>query len=267
VASALLSLVVAGYAAVATAYLEARRRTEEPPRWARTAGILTVAAHLLGLWALGQELGASPFRSGSHSVSFLAFSLGAFYLVLEATSRVAVHGGGFWLAVALLAAGGVPGISDRKPEGVPAPARDAVGTVHIGLGLLGLAAVLAGGLLAIGYLSTYRKVKRKVLVAGATGPSLSGFERLERRAALLGLLLLGPAMVLGVRAALVTGATAGTSFLAVVTAVLFLLVAAAGFLWWRRPLFGRLAAWLNVSGAALAFLAFAVVHPIVLARS
>ena len=106
----LLVLVVAFYAAVATGYLEARRRREPTPVWARLAGPISVAAHLLGLVLLSMATERSPFTTVSQSLSFLAFSLAVLYLLLEATSRVATHGGGFYAVAALLAALSVPGL-------------------------------------------------------------------------------------------------------------------------------------------------------------
>ena len=52
---ALLLLIVVPYAVAATAYLEARRRQEAPPRWARIVGAVTVVLHLTGLVLLGKE--------------------------------------------------------------------------------------------------------------------------------------------------------------------------------------------------------------------
>ena len=138
----ILVLVVAVYAAVATAYLEARRHREPPPRWARIAGPLSVAAHLGGLVWLGAEIGRSPFSTPAQALSYLAFSLVALYLVLEATSRVATHGGGFYALAALLAALGVPGLI-HAPAADPMAIKDAARTFHSGLSLMGTAAVLA----------------------------------------------------------------------------------------------------------------------------
>ncbi len=257
-----LVLVVAVYAAVATAYLEARRRREPPPLWARIAGPLSVAAHLAGLVWLGAEIGRSPFATPSQALSYLAFSLVALYLVLEATSRVATHGGGFYALAALLAALGVPGLI-HAPDADLGAVKDAVRTFHSGLSLMGTAAVLAAGLLAGGYLGTYRRVKQASLSGGAVGPSLRGFERLERRACLLGMLFFTPALVMGVLAMKRAGASEGMAALLGLTVLLLVLTATAGWLWWRRPLRGRLAAWLNISAMAAAILATVLVHPLV----
>jgi len=257
-----LVLVVAVYASVATAYLEARRRREPPPHWARVAGALSVAAHLAGLGWLGAEIGRSPFSTPSQALSYLAFSLVALYVVLEATSRVATHGGGFYALAAVLAAIGVPGLI-RAPAADPGAVKDAVRTFHSGLSLMGTAAVLAGGLLAGGYLGAYRRVKQADLGGEVQGPSLRGFERLERRACLIGVLLFLPALVMGVLAVRREGPPSGMAALLGLTVVLFVLVAAAGWLWWRRPLRGRLAAWLNLAAMVAAILATVLVHPIV----
>ena len=260
-ANSLLVLVAVAYAAVATAYLEARRRREGPPRWARLLGLLTVAAHLVGLTALSGETGRSPFASGAQSLSFVAFALAGLYLMLEAVSRVATHGGGFWALVTVLTALSVPGLLDAAPSPSPAPPRDALRTVHVGLGLLSAAAVLAGGLLAAGYLAAYRRVKRRSLVAGEEGPSLSGFERLERGASALGVVLLAPSVALGVYVALRHEDRAGSLGLTALTALLLGLLCAAGFLWWRRPRRGALAAWLHVA-ATLLLVAAVLMHPL-----
>jgi ABC-type transport system involved in cytochrome c biogenesis permease subunit len=261
VANSLLVLVAAAYAAVATAYLEARRRREGPPRWARLLGLLSVAAHLVGLYALSGETGRSPFASGAQSLSFVAFSLAALYVVLEATSRVATHGGGFYAVVTVLTALSVPGLLAADPTPVPTAPRDALRTVHVGLGLLSAAAVLAGGLLAAGYLQAYRRVKGRTLEAGEEGPSLTGFERLERWAAALGVLLLAPSLALGLDVALRSEGRGGLMALALLTALLLALLCGAGFLWWRRPRRGALAAWLQVA-ATLILIVSVLVHPL-----
>lgn len=259
-ANTLLVLVVACYAAAATAYLEARRRRESPPGWARLAGPVSVGAHLLGLVLLGQELGRSPFASGAQSLSFVAFSLAALYLVLEATSRVATHGGGFYALVAVLSALSVPGLIHSPVGAAAAAPRDALRTVHVGLSLLAAAAVLAGGLLALGYLEAYRRVKRRSLVAGEEGPSLSGFERLERRASGLAVLLLLPALLLGGGVAQAHEPGRSFALLTLLTGALLVLLAVAGLIWWRRPLKGRLAALLNLVATGLLVVAVLLAH-------
>ncbi len=259
-----LVLVVALYSAVATAYLEARRRREAPPVWARIVGPLAAAAHLAGLVLLSAQIQRSPFASTSQALSFLAFSLVALYLVLEASSRVATHGGGFYAAAAVLAAVGVPGLVDATAPAMGA-VRDTVRTYHVGLSLMGTAAVFAGGLLAGGYLGQYRRVKGKNLLGGEEGPSLRGFERLARGASLLGILLLGPSLVLGALVARNDPHPANTVILTAMTAVCFFLLVAAGWIWWRRPLRGRTAAWLNLAALIVVLVAFFLVHPLVLA--
>lgn len=259
--NSLLVLVVACYAAAATAYLEARRRRESPPRWARLAGVGTVAAHLLGLVMLGAEMGRSPFASGAQSLSFVAFSLAALYVLLEATSRVASHGGGFWAMAALLAALSVPGLLHEAPETAAAAPRETLRTVHVGLSLLSAAAVFAGGLLALGYLGAYRRVKRRALDSGEEGPSLSGFERLERRASGLSVALLLPALLLGLRVALTHDHPHTMLPLVGLTAALLGLLGTAGFLWWRRPLKGRTAALLNLLATAVLLASVLLAHP------
>jgi ABC-type transport system involved in cytochrome c biogenesis permease subunit len=229
----------------------------------RLLGPVAVLAHLAGLVALAAQIHRSPFSTASQALSFLAFALVALYLVLEATSRVATHGGGFYAVAALLAAIGVPGLLTESAATGSTPLRESLLTVHVGLALLGTAAVLAGGLLAVGYLQAYRRVKRHEVGGGDEGPSLSGFARLSRRASALGLLLLGPSLALGVVAAARHGEAKETVPLIALTAALFVLLAVAGFLWWRRPLRGALAAWLNVSGTVLVVVAFALVHPLV----
>jgi hypothetical protein len=261
VAHSLLVLVVAAYAAAGTAYLEARRRREAPATWARVMGAIGVATHLLGLVLLSRSTGQSPFAGSAQSLSFVAFALGALYVVLEATSRVATHGGGFYAVMALLSALSVPGLLHGLVADDGAPARDPLRTVHVGLSLLSAAAVLASGLLAAGYLQAYGRMKRRTLEAGEPGPSLSGFERLERRASGLGVLLLLPALVVGLSATASRERPGEVLPLAVLTAALLMLLAVAGFLWWRRPLRGALAAWLNLVAAGLLIVAVLGVHP------
>jgi hypothetical protein len=258
----ILVLVVALYAAVATAYLEARRRGETPPRWSRAVGAAAVGVHLCGLIALGAAIERSPFHTEAQALSFLAFALAALYLVLEATSGVAAHGGGFYLLATLLSALAVPGLVGTE-AGASDGVRDPLRTVHTGLALLGTAAVLASGLLAAGYLAAYARVKRHALPPASPGPSLTGFERLARAASFLGLLLLAPALVLGTLVALRDEPGAAAVVLVAVTGATFLLLAFAGFLWWRRPRLGSVAAWLNVTGTAMVIVAFGLVHPLV----
>ncbi len=260
-AHSLLVLVVAAYAAAGSAYLEARRRREAPPRWARVLGAASVLAHLLGLVLLGVSIGRSPFSGGAQMLSFVAFALGALYLLLELVSRVATHGGGFYAVLTLLSALSVPGLLQGLTSESVEHVRDPLRTVHVGLSLLAAAAVLAAGLLAAGYLEAYRRVKRRATEAGESGPSLSGFERLERGASALGVLLLLPALLLGLRSALRTDAPAHLLPLVGLAGGLLLLLGVATFLWWRRPLRGALAAWLNLAATALLLVSVLGVHP------
>jgi ABC-type uncharacterized transport system permease subunit len=135
---------------------------------------------------------------------------------------------------------------------------------HVGLALLGTAAILAGGLLACGYLGAYRRVKDRTIGPGGDGgPSLFGLERLARHASTLGLVLLAPSLVFGV---LVVRRAEDPSPWAtaemVLAAVEWFVVATAAFLWWRRPRRGALAAWLNVGATLLAIAAFLGIHPL-----
>jgi hypothetical protein len=260
----ILVLVVAFYAAVATGYLEARRRREPVPGWARVAGPASVATHLGGLVALSLVMQRSPFATSSQALSFLAFALALLYLVLEATSRVATHGGGFYGLAALLTAFSVPGLVHGDALAWAAVPHDSVRSLHIGFSLMSTAAVLAGGLLAIGYLGAHARVKRRKLRVGQNGPSLAGFERLARRASLLGVLLLLPALVLGVRVEMADHEAGRVLFLTGTVGALLVLLVAALLIWWRRPLLGVLAAWFNLAAAVLLLIAFGVVHPLVL---
>ena len=265
--TAILLLVTAPYAAVAVAYLEARRRGEMPPRWSRILGLVTAIAHLAALVALGARTGRSPFQTESQALAFLAFSLAALYVVLEATSGVAMHGGGFWLLTAILAASAVPGLAK---EGERAAAHAPPGTVlslHIGFALLGTATIAAGGLLAFGYLGAYRRAKARAITPGGDGqPSLFGLQVLAKHASAVGLLLLGPSLALGAYAEFRSPAPATAAAVAEIalSSLQFVVVAAAAFLWWRRPLRGAVAAWLNVAATGIAIASFAVVHPMLM---
>lgn len=258
-----LVLTAAFYAAVATGYAEARRRREPPPRWVRVAGPLAVLAHLVGLLVLSSEMGRSPFATSSQSLSFMAFSLAALYLLLEATSHVATHGGWFHAFAAVLAALAVPGLVESRVADLPVTPKDAARSMHIGLSLLSASAVLASSLLALGYLGVHARVKQRRLREGAEGPSLRGFGRLTRRAALLAVVLLCPALVLGIQISARAEAPAGLAYLAVATGALLALLAVASLIWWRRPLRGVLAAWLIVAGLGVLLVAFGIVHPLV----
>jgi ABC-type transport system involved in cytochrome c biogenesis permease subunit len=262
VAKDLLLLVCAPYAAAAVGYLEARRRGEPAPRWARILGAATVLLHLAGLLALGAQTHRSPFQTSSQALSFLAFSLGLLYVVLEATSRIATYGGTFLLLTALLAASSVPGLAGAETPAAPRTP-DASLAFHMGLALLGTAAILCGGLLSAGYLNAYRRVRtHEIGPESAAAPSLSGLQRLARDASFLGVALLGPALVLG---GLVATRGGGPSTAAavelLVTGVEFALALIAAWLWWRRPLWGAAAAWCNLAATGVAVVAFGVVHP------
>lgn len=262
-AIALLLLVVVPYAVAATAYLEARRRHEPPPIWARRVGAAAVLCHLAGLVLLGRETGQSPFRTESQALSFLAFALAGVYAVLEATSRIAAHGGGFWALAALLAGLAVPGLATEACA-VAVTAPDRLMTYHVGFALLGTAALLAGGLLGIGYLGAYRRMKRNMLAASTEeGPSLVGLARLSRDASLASLVLLGPSLVLGLKITLrddVLGRWVVVEL--ALSAIQFGLALAAFFVWWRSPRRGALASRLNVIATLIAVIGFALVHPL-----
>lgn len=260
----ILLLVCAPYAAIAVGYLEARRRNERAPRWARALGILTVVVHLGALVWLGRNTGRSPFQTESQALSFLAFALAGLYLVLEATSGVATYGGGFYLLTAVLAGCSVPGLA-QEPCAFGSPrGPDPTFALHVGFALLGTAAIAAGGLLAVGYLGVYRKVKtRNLALESLEGPSLFGLQRLARDASLAGLLLLGPSLVLGWMVLSRMSVGIGVARLEMaLSALQFGLVLAAGLLWWRWPLRGAVAAWLNIAALLVAIAGLGVVHPL-----
>ena len=52
--------------------------------------------------------------------------------------------------------------------------------------------------------------------------------------------------------------------LSVVIVLLLVVLTGAFILWWRRPLRGHLAAWLNLLAVAILVIGFGVVHPLVL---
>lgn len=259
-----LVLIVAVYAAVATAYVEARRRREAAPRWARIAGPLAVGAHFTALVLLSKEIGRSPFGGAAESLTFLAFALGANYVLLERTSKVESHGGPFYWMCALLAACAVPGLVDGVAAATAAEPGDALRTWHIGLGLLSTTSVFASGLLAGGYLNAYRRVKQGDIRQGTHGPALSGFQRLARTGSLTAAGLLLPTLVIGVYIAMQDDQPAGLPILTLFVGALFVLLTTAWLIWWRRPLRGRAAAWINIAGALLVIVAVAIVHPIVI---
>lgn len=263
-ARALLLLVCAPYLGVAVAYLEARRRGETAPRWARFVGLATVCAHLAALILLAKSTGRSPFQTESQALSFLAWSVAALYAVLEVTSGIATYGGRFWMLAAVLAAVGVPGLAEEVGCAPAITVPDSMRSFHVGFALLGTAAIVAGGLLATAYLGTYRRIKSRLIVPGATeGPSLFGLQRLARDASFAGLVLLGPSLVLGwMVLRRVNTANVWATVELGLAALQFGLVLVAAFLWWRRPLRGAVAAWLNVAATLLAVVAFGVVHPL-----
>ena len=264
-AISVLALVVACYSAVATAYLEAQRRGETPPRWARIVGPVAVLAHFLGLYALGKELQRSPFGTVSEALSFLAFSVVALYVLLEWVSRVTAHGAAFHGLAALLAALSVPGLLRAAPYMDGGPERVALETWHIGLGLLSSAAILTAGLLALGYLGRYARIKRRDPVRMAAAPSLASYQRLTRNASWLSTALLIPSLIVGAQMGSAREAASAGAILAVSTVVLFGVLLAAAWIWWRRPLRGAFAAWLNLCAVVVLIVAFAIVHPLVVA--
>ena len=263
-AVSLLVLIVAFYAAVATAHFEARRRRERPPTWARALGAIAVVLHFIGLYWLGAERGRSPFSTGAEALSFLAFSIAAVYLVLAARSRVWTHGGSFYGLATLLVALSIPGLVGAVPSGMDQTGRHAMRTWHIGLGLLSTAAVLVCGLLAAGYLGSYFRAKRRELHAGTQGLSLSSFARLTRDASLTSVVLLGGSVGLGVHLAVQDDAPRGLAALTGISAGVLFIFLVAFLIWWRRPVRGALAAWLNVAGVVLMIVALVVVHPLVI---
>ena len=263
-AATLLVLIVAVYASVATAYVEARRRREEVPVWARIMGPIGVALHLTGLGLLAAQFGRSPFGTASEALSFLAFCLAALYLLLELSTRVPSHGGSFYWLATILAAVSVPGVIENAqvpPGDTPA---DAMRSWHVGFGLMSTAAVLVSGLLAAGYLNAYRRVKRGDIRQGKLGLSLTGFQRLARNASLLGAVLLAPSLYIGIDMIARDDAPRGLIILTAFTGVLLVLLALAWLIWWRRPLRGATAALINVLAAVLVLIAVVVIHPLVI---
>lgn len=260
---AILLLVCAPYAAVAVGYLEARRRGERPPTWARWVGLATVLLHLAALIAMGRVTGRSPFQTEHQALSFLAFAVAALYVVLERTSGVATYGGGFHLLTAVLSAASVPGLSRAGTVAPSGRGPDVEFSLHVGFALLGTAAVVSGGLLAVGYLGAYRRMKAlDVALEPAPGPSLSGLQRLARDTSFAGVALLAPALGFGyVVLARAAHRDAWTVIELALASAQCALALVAWFVWWRRPLRGATAAWLNVAATVLAVLAFAVVHP------
>lgn len=260
-----LVLVVAFYAAVATAHVEARRRKEAPPRWARALGAVAVLVHFLGLYALGRELGRSPFDNASEALSFLAFALAGITLTLQITSRVATHGGGFHALSALLAALSVPGVVTAAPLAADAVgARDPLRTWHIGVGLLAAAATLTAGLMAIGYLRAYMRMKRRALPNAGSGPSITAYARVLRHACIVSVALLLPLVGLGIHMAGRENAPAGGLILTLGAGLTAVLMAASAWVWWRRPLRGALAAWLVLGSTGVLIVMSAIIHPLLL---
>ena len=261
-AISLLLLLPAPYVAAGVGYAQARLRDERPPGWARWIGLATALAHLAGLVLLSKVTHRSPFQTESQALSFLAFSVAALYVVLERTSHVARYGGWFFLLAGLLAAASVPGLA---AEALPAPAPNAADPLlsfHVGLALLGTAAIVTAGLFAGGYVGVYRRVKRAQLAVGpAGGPSLVGLQRLARDASFAGLALLGPGLLLGYQVVARAGTSAWAQVGIALATLQFLLLLAAWWLWWRRPLRGPVAAALNVAATLLAVAGFAIVHP------
>lgn len=262
--SLILLLVAVPYAAAAVGYLEARRRAERPPTWARILGLLTVVAHIVGLVVLSMERARSPFQTESQALSFLAFALAAIYVLLELTSGIVEHGGGFHLLATILTSASIPGLAAESVAAPAARARDPMLAYHIGLALLGTAAIVAAGLLAAGYLRAYRRMKdRQIVPANVQTLSLFSLQRLARDASFAGLALLLPSVVLG---AVIVEQSTGTSHWVHAElglgAAQCILTAVAAFLWWRRPRRGAAAAYLNVAATILAVATFAVVHPL-----
>ena len=98
----------------------------------------------------------------------------------------------------------------------------------------------------------------------AVGASSLGMAIVLSRASLLGIVLLIPALVLGIRAFGDDTSTGQMVFLTATIGTLLIFLTGAFILWWRRPLRGHLAAWLNLLAVAILVLGFGIVHPLVL---
>jgi ABC-type uncharacterized transport system permease subunit len=261
-AVSLLLLLPAPYVAAGVGYAQARLRDERPPGWARWAGLATAVAHLAGLVLLSQATRRSPFQTESQALSFLAFSVAALYAVLERTSHVARYGGWFYLLAGLLASASVPGLAAEVLPSPESKTSDPLLSFHVGLALLGTAAIVTAGLFAGGYVGVYRRVKRAQLAVGpGGGPSLVGLQRLARDASFAGLALLAPALLMGYRVVARAGASGWAQVEIALATLQFLLLLGAWWLWWRRPLRGPVAAALNVAATLVAVASFAIVHP------
>jgi ABC-type uncharacterized transport system permease subunit len=229
---------------------------ERAARFGRLVLALGVLLHFadIGARCLHQQ---NPVSSTPEAMGFVAFLIGAGYLVASFRYRLAAAG-----AFAVPAVLALLLLARVVPAEAGTPTMGTLGLTHIFLATVGVAVFALAAVLAILYLIEDRQLKRKQFdqLIGRAGASLETLDRLALRCVSFGFPIFTVALVTGALWIARLGVVWGTAalrpeyVLAVATWIAFgvLLVARVGAGWQ-----GRRAAWLTLGGFGGAMLVLA----------